>query len=283
MTPVARWALRAYPPSFRDRYGAELAAMTEDLPPSRRQTADLILGAARAWLRPAFTGPDSSRRRLQASVSTVWVAWCAAFLLAPTINKALLDPPGPQVDAAARRLVDASAVILAVGWVVALAAIVSIGFTVLGPALRARRWAVLRPLAPALVLGVIEATGLVALASAIGSQLSPPSLATSALGAAWVVGLLAFLVSTGFGPALTLRRLHPSAAALRVPTLLAGLLALCLAAMTAACATAVLIAGDARLIGTFAPVAVVVAVAAVAASTALVSAARGVVALHGQA
>jgi hypothetical protein len=283
MTPVARWALRAYPPSFRDRYGDELAAMAEDLAPSWRHTGNLYLGAARAWLRPAFTGPDSSRCRLQASVTTVWVAWCAGFLLAPTINKALLDPPGPEVDATVRRLVDLSAVILAVGWVVALAAMVAIGSQALGPALRARHWAVLRPLAPALVLGAIEAAGLLTLAWAASSDVSRPSPATIALATVWVVGLLAFLVSTGFGPAVAIRRLHPDGVVLRVPTLLAAVLSLCLAAMTATCAAAVLIAGDASLIGTFAPVAAAVAVGVVASSTALVSSARGVLALRGQA
>jgi hypothetical protein len=283
MTLVARWALRAYPPSFRDRYGEEMAALAEDLVPSRRHTVDLCLGAARAWLRPAFTGPDSSRRRLQASVTTVWVAWCAAFLLVPAIDKALLDPPGSGVDATVRRLLDVSTFVLAVGWVVALAATAVIGWKALVPVLRARHWAVLRPLVPALVLGGVEATGLVMLAWAVRSDVSRPSPAGIALGSVWVVGLLAFLLSSGIGPAVTLRRLHPSVAVLRIPTLLAAVLSLCLAAMTATCAAAILIARDASLIGMFAPVAAVVAVGVIASSTALVSSARGVLALRGQA
>jgi hypothetical protein len=280
MTPAARWALQAYPPSFRDRYGDELEALTDDVTPSWRHTADLYVGAGRAWLRPAFTGPDSTRRRLQASVTTVWVAWCAGFLLAPAIDKALLDPPGPGVDATVRRLLDVSAVVLVAGWVVALAGAALIVWRTLVPALRARRWSVLRPLVPAVVLGIVVAVGLVALALASRSGGSHPSPAIVALGMAWLVGLLAFLASSGFGPGVTIRRLHPDGAVLRVPTLLAAALALCLAGMTATCAAAVLVAGDASLIGTFAPVAAVVAVGVVASSTALVSSARGVLALR---
>jgi hypothetical protein len=82
VTPAVRWALRAYPPSFRDRYGDELAALVDDLAPSWRHTADLYAGAARAWLRPRFTGPEPERRRLQASVTTVWVA-CAPASCSP--------------------------------------------------------------------------------------------------------------------------------------------------------------------------------------------------------
>jgi hypothetical protein len=283
MTPAARWALRAYPPSFRDRYGDELAALAEDVTPSWRHTADLYAGAGRAWLRPAFTGPDSTRRRLQASVSTVWVAWCAAFLLAPAVDKALLDPPGPGVDATVRRLLDVSVGVLVAGWLVALAAAALIVRHTLVPALRARRWAVLLPLLPAVVLGIVEAIGLVALALTTPSHASELTPAMVAAGVAWLVGLLAFLVSSGFGPAVTIRQLHPDTGALRVPTLLAAALSLCLAAMTATCAAAVLIAGDASLIGTFAPVAVVVAVGVLASSTALVSSIRGVLALRARA
>ena len=283
MTRVARWALRAYPPSFRERYGDELAALTEDLALSRRHTADLWLGAARAWLRPAFTGPDSSRRRLQASVATVWVAWCAAVLLVPAIDKALLDPPGRGADAIVRRLLDVSAVALAVGSAVALAAAALITCRALVPALRAGQWRVVRPLAPALLLGGAETVGLFALAWAVRSDDHGPSPVAVALGSAWLAGLLAFLVSSGVGPALALRRLDPSGAVLRTPVVLAAALSLCLAAMTATCAAAVLRAGDARLIGTAAPVAAVVAVGVIASSTALVSSARGVLALRAKA
>jgi hypothetical protein len=281
MTPAVRWALRSYPPSFRDRYGAELAALVEDVPPTWRHTAGLYAGATRAWLRPAFAGADPTRARLQASVTTVWVAWCAGFLLVPAIDKALLDPPGPGVDATVRRLLDAATVALVAGWVVALAGASLLAWRALAPALRARRWSVLRPLLPAVVLGVVEAVGLVALAAAARPDSPRPTVIV--LGTAWVVGLLAFLVGGGVGPGVTIRRLRPETAALRLPALLSGALALCLTALTATSTAAVLVAGDASLVGSFAPVALAVAVAAVASSAALVSSARGVLALHSRA
>jgi hypothetical protein len=280
MTPVARWALAAYPPSFRDRYGAELEALVEDVPPSWRHTTGLYAGAARAWARPAFTGPDSVRGRMQASVSTVWVAWCAGFLLVPAMDKALLDPPGPHADATVRRLLDAAAGVLVVGWLVVLIVGALLVSRSLLPALRERRWSVLRPLVPAVVLTAVETAGLVALVAASRSDAPHPSPATVVLALAWVVGLLALLASGGFGAGATIRLLHPSATALRLPTLLSAALAVCLAALTVTGAAAVLLARDAALVGSAVPVVAIVAVAAVASSTAVVSSARGVLALR---
>ncbi|MBN9620136.1 MAG: hypothetical protein J0H43_10470, partial [Actinobacteria bacterium] len=82
MNRLTAAALRAYPPSFRERYGPELTALVEDLPTTPRNTVDLLVGAARAWLRPRF-GADGRRGRLQATLATTWLAWCAGFLAAP--------------------------------------------------------------------------------------------------------------------------------------------------------------------------------------------------------
>jgi len=280
VTPAARWALRAYPPSFRDRYGDELAALVDEVTPSWRHTAGLYAAAARAWIRPAFTGDDATRHRLQASVTTVWVAWCAGFLLAPAMQKALLDPPGPGADTTVRRLLDVSVTMFAAGWVVALVGAAVVVGRALLPAIRGRRWSVLRPLMPATALGVLEGGGLVALAVTARSDASSPSPGLVVLGAAWLVGLLAFLACAGFGPVVAIVRLRPDSGVLRIPTFLAAGLSLCLAAMTATCAAAVLLAGDARLLGTVVPVVAAVAVGVLASSTAVVSSARGILALR---
>ena len=73
MSRLTSLALRAYPPSFRARYGAEMAALMEDLPTSARTTANLFGGAVRAWVRPSFTGRTALPQRLQASAATTWV------------------------------------------------------------------------------------------------------------------------------------------------------------------------------------------------------------------
>ena len=57
----------AYPPAWRARYGDELAALAEDLRGSGRRpaalAADLLRGAAVAWLRPKRGAPMSERSR----------------------------------------------------------------------------------------------------------------------------------------------------------------------------------------------------------------------------
>ena len=117
---AADLALRAYPPSFRARYGAEMAALVQDVGPSRRTAADLWRGAARAWLRPSFSGADARRQRLQASVATTWVAWCAGFLVAPAVNRWLLDPPQRGATSGVRTLLDVAQWLWFAGWVAAL-------------------------------------------------------------------------------------------------------------------------------------------------------------------
>ncbi len=44
--------LRLYPRSWRKRYGAEMVALLEDRPPTRRDRIDLARGAIDAWLHP---------------------------------------------------------------------------------------------------------------------------------------------------------------------------------------------------------------------------------------
>jgi len=274
-----RWALRCYPPSFRDRYGEELTALVEDVGPSRRRTAGLVLGAARAWVSPAFAGPDSTRGRLQASVATVWMAWCAGFLLTPATFKALLDPPGPGTGETVRRLLDLSAAFFVLGWVIALVGAALLAVPTLAPALRARQWSVLRPLAPAALLGLLEAVGLVAIV--LFARGPTPLMVVAA--SAWLVGLVALLVSAGAGPAVLLARLRPDVALLRLPAVLTLGLALSLVGLCVTAAVAVLVAGDAALAGAFAPVGGAVAVAGLASVTALVSSTRGVLALRSHA
>lgn len=94
----ASWLIAAYPPSFRTRYGAELAAVVEECPtPGTPLALDLGRGAMRAWLRPVFAGnpAESSRRRLQASVSSVFVAFSVALLASAGFARDVDDAPVP--------------------------------------------------------------------------------------------------------------------------------------------------------------------------------------------
>jgi hypothetical protein len=46
------WLIRLYPPSWRRRYGPELAALLAAQPASARTAVDLVAGAVDAWLNP---------------------------------------------------------------------------------------------------------------------------------------------------------------------------------------------------------------------------------------
>ncbi len=89
-----RLALACYPPSFRERYGEEMTALVSDRGTSAHTVSNLLAGAARAWARPVLAGgpEERGRRRLQATVTTVWVTVIAGFLVAPATDRALLDP-----------------------------------------------------------------------------------------------------------------------------------------------------------------------------------------------
>jgi hypothetical protein len=280
MRRLASVALRAYPPTFRERYGQELETLVEDLPASPRMTTDLILGAARAWIRPPF---HSTERRLQATMATTWVAWCAGFLVAPAINRALLDPPTAGASSSARTLLSISYVLFFVGWAFVVLGAAPVVLRSVFPAVRARCWTALHPLLPALILGLIEATGLLWLAMTSGArtgQLTHPSGLFVTLTVLWLIGFAAFICSLGIGPAMTLARLEPGARALRIPTGLTVPVALTLAAFTGCSLAATLIAGDATLASSAIPVACALATGCLASLTALISARRGVQALR---
>lgn len=232
MTRLGDVAVRAYPPSFRARYGPELAALVEDLPSSPRTTADLLMGAVRVWVRPPL---PTRQRRLQATTATTWVAWCAGFLAAPAVNRALSDPPSAGASGVVRALLSVAYVLFFAGWALALLGAVPVVLAALVPAVRARRWRVVRPLIPALTLGLVEAAGLLAFAlsshprSGPGPALSGPVIAAIAL---WLIGFAVFVASLGIGPALTLTRLEPGGRVLRLPTRLTVPIALILTALT---------------------------------------------------
>ena len=271
---MSTWPLRLYPPSFRARYGAELAALVEDM--GGKQAWDLLRGAARAWVRPSFTGADAARRRRQATAATVWAAWCAGFLVAPAVDRALLDPPAPGVP---RALLVAGQVLFAIGWVLALAGALPLVLRCLVPALRAREWRAVRPLLPGAVLAAATAAafGLVA----YGAHRAPPGPGSPALVAGLGVSLALLVGSVaaiGLGPAVALGRLAPASRLLRVPAVVSAPLAVVLVALAAVSVAAVAVSGWplAGFAVVVTPLALVVACAA--AVVAAVSALRGALA-----
>jgi hypothetical protein len=280
MTRLANLALRAYPPSFRARYGQELAALVEDLADTPKATADLYLGAVRAWIWPPLPNPA---RRLQATTATTWVAWCAGFLVAPAINRALLDPPTSSASGSVRTLLTIAYVLFFVGWALVLLGAAPVVLRLVMPAVRARTWTALRPMIPVLILGLLEATGLLWLgltSTARSEQVTHPSELFLTATVVWLIGFAAFICSLGIGPAMTLARLKPDAPVLRNPTRLTAAVALTLAALTGCSLAATLLAGDASLANSAIPVAVALAIGCIASLTAIVSSSKGIHALR---
>ena len=73
---LTRAIVWVYPPSWRERYGDEYAALLADTGVGPRAVLDTVRGAADAWISPAAT-VLSGPRRLRATVSVVWWAWIA--------------------------------------------------------------------------------------------------------------------------------------------------------------------------------------------------------------
>jgi hypothetical protein len=95
---LTRAVLATYPPSFKDRYGAEQQALLEDLG-TKATTGNLIVGSLRAWVTPSFgePGPEWRRQRLLATASTVWVMWVGVFFAGLAWIRLIGDPIVPEI------------------------------------------------------------------------------------------------------------------------------------------------------------------------------------------
>ncbi|ADP84446.1 hypothetical protein FraEuI1c_6467 [Pseudofrankia inefficax] len=237
-------ALSCYPPSFRERYGEEIRGLVQDTEVGPQTVLDLIGGAARAWSRAIVPaeGAERVRRRLQATVVTTWVCWCAGFLVTPAINRALLDPEPAHVPAGVLPLLNASLVAIAMSAVLIVIASVPV-LRVFLVAARRGEWSIIRPLlvaALAVVLDLLGLAGLVAWRQTYPPIAQNPHFSGLFVGGlvVWTLGFVCALVAAGVGPALATTRAAPPARALRLPGLLAlpvaALLTLATAASTAA-------------------------------------------------
>jgi hypothetical protein len=278
---VIRVLLACYPPSFRERYGAELVALVEDTGAGPRVCWDLAVGAAAAWVRPTFTGEPGERVRLrvQAGLSATWVAWCAGMLAVPVVARALLDPPVPGATGTVRTLVQGAWLVLSASGVPAAGSVLLLGRRVLLPALRSGRSRVWRPLLPAVALLVLESvgTGGVWLLRRGHPAMWPhPSTAFMAAVLGWLAGLVVLAAVGAAGPPVTLRRAAPPVGVMRLPAVLAIGVTLALTVLAVVQTAAVLLAGhdDPWAFGG-------ATIAVVAAGGALVSTRRTVPALRG--
>ncbi len=247
---LAGLALACYPPSFRERYGEEMTALVSDRGTSGHTVSNLLAGAARAWVRPVLAGgsEERGRRRLQATVTTVWVTVIAGFLVAPATDRALLDPAPAHIPTGTVALFTIGAGAAALACLLAASA----GLLLFLRTIRAhhgeQRRRILRPLVPAVTLGVVDLTslGLIMWWRGAYPPLSAnphfPVIFTGAL-LLWGVLFAATLIAAGFGPAIALTRATPPAHWLRPGARLAAPIAglIAIAAATSAIASAMLV------------------------------------------
>ncbi len=247
---LAGLALACYPPSFRERYGEEMTALVGDRGTSGRTVFNLLVGVARAWVRPVLAGgpEERGRRRLQATVTTIWVTVIAGFLVAPATDRALLDPPPTHIPTGTVALFTIGAGAAALACLLAASAGLRLFLHTISEHHGEQRRRILRPLAPGVALAVGELVGLGLMMRWRGSypplSADPhfPGIFTGAL-LLWGALFAATLIAAGLGPALALTRATPPAhwlrpgARLAVP--IAGLMAV--AAATSAIASMMLL------------------------------------------
>jgi hypothetical protein len=253
---AAQLAVATYPPSFRARYGEELRALVDEQPPTVRGVADLVLGSARAWMTPSFVGDDATRRRqrLQASIATVWVAGCLGSLTVPGVTRALTDPRPAGSSPAVDPLLSAAQYALAICGGLLVTAGVMAGLRVGRDAFARRRWRVLRPLVPGVILAGVEAVGIAVVAvlrRGHPSQWPHPSVAFMIAGSLWVLGFGVLVAAVAVGPAVALHRAAPPARHLAPAAALAMAASVALAISVLLCAAAAVVAASAvAIVGT---------------------------------
>ena len=187
-------------------------------------------------------------RRMQATLSTAWVAWCVGALVAPGVTRDLSDPPVPGLSHAVRLLLDIGLWACGAGLLVGAAGAGLLAARVALPAVRRRDLRVLRPLAPLAGLLVLEAVGALVLGAVQAAHPASwrPTGALFVAASVWLVGLVLLVLAAAVGPVLALRRADPPASDLRWPVRLTLPLGVALLAETVTSALAEALAGTVR-------------------------------------
>ena len=287
MTAGRALALAAYPPWFRERYGDELAALAQDHGPSARATADLALGAARAWVRPSFTGSPVEVRRLRllASLSTVWVSWCVVTVGTMATLRLFEDPAAPGLDVQTSGWVlmgHVSTAATAVAAVLITAAGSRLGWRAMRSSL-AVRWLMTGPL----VVLVLVALGFIPIAlvavrtpSVQGAKQFPSWFALGVL--IWTLLVAVTSIWWTIAVPRALRSAGPTLDELRLPAVVATVVALLLLAPAGLLAAVAIATGTAWSLPTTVIAASCTLVVSAAAAAGLVSAGHGLSALKAE-
>jgi hypothetical protein len=218
---VGRALLRLYPEPWRMRYRDEMTALLEDDPPGTWSLATLVLGAARAHLRPepALRASAGRETLMRLAVSGMFAAWIAISLAGIGFQK---DTEGPSfVQAAARHP------LLGLGYdlVVAGACVGAISVTLGGLpllwqaliAVKARRDSRLTLLIalPAIAAATLVAVTLMLAAFAPSRHGGFPAAFVLEILTPWTIAIYISALVCALVPGAVLRRIDPSPRALR--------------------------------------------------------------------
>ncbi|HUD36500.1 MAG TPA: hypothetical protein VMR14_06370 [Streptosporangiaceae bacterium] len=273
--PVARAALRLYPPAWRQRYGDEVLALIDDSGGGWAAALGLAAQAPPMWVWPPrhLHDPDA---RMRASIATVLAAWSfltgLALVFVQFTQQQGFAPPAHPVVAWSYAAFDAA---LGASVLVIIAGSLPLWLVLLRRARRERRR---RDLAFLLLPVVVPTAYLVAAFATVRLVHHP-----EASGPWWFIGFtiagFAAAAVAAAGPIVTLRRLRPGGWTVRLAVRAAGVAAVTVAA--AGLASGLAAAGLCRWAPAFpgyhatAALACYLIAVAVAAMTATVSAARG--------
>jgi hypothetical protein len=238
---LTRAVLATYPPSFKDRYGAEQRALLEDLG-TKGTTSNLAAGSARAWLTPSFgeRGPQWRRQRLLATASTIWVMWVAAFFGTMTWIRSVGDPPVPAMQTGwGGNLNQIATTTFMIGVISVALLVITLFVSVVARVRRNDTWRELTPLIPfGVMLAIVAGTAIaisqirwssLVLASpeyANYPQTFPPWFVVLLL--AWVALLIPLIITAVIVPLRVLRKVGVRPELLRVSVVLGAVPVLCL-------------------------------------------------------
>ncbi len=207
---VAGALSHAYPPSFRERYGEEYAALLDDMELGWRQVLDVGLGVLGAWLRPMRPQGDA---RLRSTTRTAFVAWVLMCLAGAGFQKTVEDAPFSLAQAAHPVLAFAKTSLVVLASLAALAfacGALPLFLEAVRLSLRRSRsrlgWLIMIP--PASV--VVWAVGTWGFARLVGGRQRPVNALDLVALHPYLLFSVACVVVFGLATLVALRRIHPT-------------------------------------------------------------------------
>lgn len=243
MTRVARTIVGLYPLAWRRRYAEEMLALLQERPPGVRDVADLLVGAARAHLRPSagLSERVAPGERMRDTVTAVALCWGVVVLAGAGFAKETEDPVFQMAANAHRELAvlrDSIMVVAAVGALIVLLAGAPLLWWVVHRAWCERRRDLLWRLAvaPASLLAFAAVTGGLLWWFNGRQGTAAPHTGVRLLSVVWLALGIATGLACAHAPRLVLLRVDAPEALLRRAVVASGALTACMAVLALATA-----------------------------------------------